>query len=368
MKYSLYLGKVAGIKISIHWTFIILLAWIVMGNMRSGLTFNEMLWSVGFVLTIFVCVILHELGHSIAALQFNIKTRYITILPIGGVAQLESMPEKPKEELIVALAGPAVNFIIAAILFPFVNFNTNLSEIESINRIGPANFLPTLMSLNIWLAIFNLIPAFPMDGGRVLRALLGFKVSHAKATRIAASVGQVLAIAFVFFGFSSNPFLIFIGLFIFLGAQAEANYSQSKLLLKGYTVKNVVMSEIPVIEEDASIRDAVSKLLNSQNRNYVVTRDGKPVGTLTRESIIKAVAERGESSSVMEVTDRNLLILKPDMPLEKVWHLMQQQSKPLMPVMSDGQLIGVVDAENISEFILIRTAESKYGHVSQKGN
>lgn len=366
MKYSLYLGKVKGIQISIHWTFLILILWIVFANLRYGSDFNEILWSVGFILVIFLCVILHELGHAIAAQQFNIKTSDITILPIGGVARLESIPEKPREELIVALAGPAVNLIISAVLYPFVRFSTDLTELEALNRIGPENFLAALMSVNIWLALFNLIPAFPMDGGRVLRALLGFKLSHARATRIAATIGQVLAIVFVFLGFVFNPFLVFIGFFIFLGAQAEAVHSQSKLLLKGFTVRDVVMHEIPTIEESATIKEAVTLLLNSQNRNYLVTQNGNPAGTLSREGIIKAVAEKGVNASVREVTDKDLLILKPDMPLEQAWHLMQQKNKALMPVMSDGQLTGIVDAENISEFILIRTAKSNYDTASNR--
>lgn len=360
MKYSLYLGNVRGIKISVHWTFLILILWIVFANLRSGSDLSEILWSVGFILVIFLCVILHELGHALAAQQFNISTSDITILPIGGIARLESIPEKPREELIVALAGPAVNLLISAILYPFVTFSTTLGELETLNKIGPQNFLAALMSVNIWLAIFNLIPAFPMDGGRVLRALLGFKLDHARATRIAASIGQLLAIGFVFLGFVSNPFLIFIGLFIFLGAQAEASYSQSKLLLKGYTVNEVTMHEIPTIDEGASIKEAVTRLLNSQNRNYIVIRNGKPAGTLTRDAIIRAVAEKGANATVKEVTDTDLLILKPTMPLEQAWHLMQQKNKPLMPVIVDGQLTGVIDAENISEFILIRTAESNY--------
>jgi Zn-dependent protease/predicted transcriptional regulator len=364
MKYSLYLGKVSGIKISIHWTFLILILWIVLGNLRRGSDINEIMWSVGFVLTIFVCVILHELGHALAAQRFNIKTRDIIILPIGGVAQLESMPEKPKEELIVALAGPLVNFIISAALFPFVKFSSEVGELD-LNGIGPSNFLPALMSINIWLALFNLIPAFPMDGGRVLRALLGFKLSHAKATRIAATVGQVLAIAFVFFGFMSNPFLIFIGLFIFLGAQTEATYSESKLLLKGFTVNDVTMREIPTIDEGAPIKEAVLKLLNSQTRNYLVTKAGEPVGTLSREQIIKALAEKGEGTYVRELDDKDLVILESEMPLEHAWRLMQERKKPLMPVMANGHLIGVVDDENIAEFILIRTAESRYNTLTE---
>lgn len=301
MKQSLRLGHISGIRLSVHWTFLILIAWIVIANLRKGLEANEILWSVGFVLTIFACVILHELGHALAAKRYNIKTRDIVILPIGGVAQLESIPEKPKEELVVALAGPLVNILIVVMLYPFVSLSSDIGELETVTAIGPSNFLVALMSINLWLALFNLIPAFPMDGGRVLRALLGFRYSHAKATRVAASVGQILAIVFVFFGFTYNPFLIFIGLFVFLGAQSEAVYAQHKFLLKGFTVKDVLMQEIPVIDERATIRDAVSKLLNGQNRNFVVMRDGKPVGTLSRDGIIQALGERGEQVPVAEV-------------------------------------------------------------------
>lgn len=361
MKYSLYLGRVSGIKISVHWTFLILIAWIVFANMRSGLGPNEILWSVGFILTIFLCVILHELGHALTAQRFNIKTKGISILPIGGVAQLESIPEEPKEELLIALAGPAVNIVIAVLLYPFVNFASAIGEFETLERIGPGNFLIALMTINLWLAIFNLIPAFPMDGGRVLRALLAFKLSHAKATAVAASVGQVLAIVFVFFGFFYNPFLIFIGFFIFLGAQSEAVFARSKFMLKGFTVNDVLMQDVPVINDQASVKDAVSMLLNSQNKNFVVNNEGKPVGTLSRDEIIKALGEKGETASVNEIKDQNMVLLSPDMPLEKAWQILQQERKPLMLVMSDGSLAGVVDEENMAEFILIQTAAKNNG-------
>ena len=361
MKYSLYLGKISGIKISVHWTFLILIFWIVFTNMRSGRNVEEIIWSVVFVLAIFACVIMHELGHALTALRFNIKTRGISILPIGGVAQLESIPEKPKEELLVALAGPAVNILIAAILYPFIKVTNELGELDNFTSIGPANFFVALMTINLWLALFNLIPAFPMDGGRVLRALLGFKLSHAKATAIAASIGQVLAMVFVFFGFFYNPFLIFIGFFIFLGAQSEAVYARSKFLLKGFTVNDVLMHEIPLVDQHATIKEAAARLLDSQNKNFVVHAAGRPVGTLSRDQIIKALGERGEHVSVNEVKDEKMIFLSPEMPLEEAWQLLQQERKPLMLVMSDGNLAGVLDQENMSEFILIQTATKNNG-------
>lgn len=356
MKYSLYLGKIAGIKISVHWTFLILILWIVFSNARSGLAFHEIVWSVTFVLTIFLCVTLHELGHALTAQRFKIKTKEISILPIGGVAQLESIPEKPKEELLVALAGPAVNVLIAALLYPFVTLKGNVDDLSALSHIGPENFLLQLMSVNLWLALFNLIPAFPMDGGRVLRALLAFKLSHAKATAIAASVGQILAMVFVFLGFFYNPFLIFIGFFVFLGAQSEVVYAQSKLMLKGFTVMDVLMMDIPIIDANASVKEAAAKLLQSQNKNFVVHQQGKAVGTLSRDQIIKALGEKGEDVRVDRVKDENMIILSPDMPLEEAWLKLQQEKKPLMLVMSGGNLTGVVDQENVAEFILIQTA------------
>lgn len=356
MKYSLYLGKVSGIKISVHWTFLILIFWIILSNARSGRGVDEIIWAVTFVLAIFVCVILHELGHALTAQRFNIKTRGISILPIGGVAQLESIPEKPKEELLVALAGPAVNVLIAVVLYPFVSLTGKIGELNTLSSIGPGNFFVALMSINLWLALFNLIPAFPMDGGRVLRALLGFKLNHAKATNIAASIGQVLAMVFVFFGFFYNPFLIFIGFFIFLGAQSEAAYARSKFLLKGFTVNDVLMHEIPTIDGQATIKEAAALLLDSQNRNFVVSDAGKPVGTLSRDQIIKALGERGVNVPVNEVKDDKMVFLSPDMPLEEAWQLLQQDKKPLMLVMANGTLTGVLDQENMSEFILIQTA------------
>jgi Zn-dependent protease len=359
MKYSLYLGQISGIRIAVHWTFLILIAWIVISDMKTGSDAIEIMWSVGFILAIFGCVILHELGHALAAKRYKINTREITILPIGGVAQLESMPEKPKEELVVALAGPLVNVIIAGVLFPFVRLTSDIDDMDTLRIISAENFLPSLMSINLWLALFNLIPAFPMDGGRVLRALLGFKFTHAKATKIAASIGQVLAIVFVFIGFVSNPFLIFIGLFIFLGAQSEATYSQSKFLLKGFTVKDVLMHEVPVISHSATVKEAASKLLDSQNKDFLVVKDERPVGTLSRGQIINALSEQGETVSVDRIMDHDLFFLDPAMELEKAWTLMQQKKKSIVPVMSGGQLVGIVDQENIAEFILIQTAGAK---------
>lgn len=355
-KYSLSLGRVAGIRVFVHWTFLILIGWIVFINLRQGLGPVDIFWSILFVLSIFACVTAHELGHALAARRYDIKTRNITLLPIGGLAQLESIPEKPKEELVVALAGPLVNVLIAGVLYPFVKLAT--PDIEQLNlaQLNHLNFLPSLMAVNIWLAIFNLIPAFPMDGGRVLRALLTFQMERAKATRIAASVGQILALGFIFFGFFFNPFLIFIGLFIYLGAQGEATVAEAQSLLSGYTVGDALLREIPVLEADETIEQASDKLLATQNRNFLVVSQGEPVGTLSRDQIIRALRQGKTDASVQEAMDAHFVRLEINEPLEQAWMKLHRGQKSVAPVFQSNRLIGLLDTENISEFLMIREA------------
>jgi len=357
MKYSLQLGTIFGIKVQIHWTFLILLGWIVFSNMRAGSGAEQTMWSVLFILTIFACVTLHEFGHALAAKRFCVKTKDITLLPIGGLARLESIPVKPKEELIVAIAGPLVNILIVAVLYPIVHFTSDItSSINQLSAITSENFLFNLMFINLWLAVFNLIPAFPMDGGRVLRALLSFKMERHKATSIAARIGQLIAIGFVVVGFFSNPFLIFIGLFIFLGAQAEAEYTQAKSILKGFTVNDVLMKQYQTIASGKTIKAAVTMLLNGQSKSFLVTENGQAVGTLSRDEIIKALSSQGENLIIHNVLNKELLFLKAEMPLEEAWQLMQQH-KTLMPVFTNDKLVGTLDTENILEFIMVQNAK-----------
>ncbi|MBX2961254.1 MAG: site-2 protease family protein [Cyclobacteriaceae bacterium] len=359
MKYSISLGRVAGIQIFVHWTFLILIAWIVYINLKQGMGTIDILWSVLFILTLFACVTAHELGHALAAKRYNIKTKNITLLPIGGLAQLESIPEKPKEELVVALAGPLVNVVIATFLFPLVKLSPNVIEEIDLSRLSHYNFLFSLMVVNIWLAVFNMIPAFPMDGGRVLRALLSFKFERNLATRIAASIGQLLAVGFVLIGFFINPFLVFIGIFIFLGAQAEAQFAEAKSLLKGYTVADAMMCDIPLLKPTDTIEHGSDRLLASQNRNFIVADESGVVGTLNRDEIIKALREGKFTSPVSDAMNRDFLLLELQSSLEEAWTTMQTTRKTAAPIFSDGKLVGMLDTENVAEFLMISEARNK---------
>ncbi|MFV5685262.1 site-2 protease family protein [Flavobacterium sp. GB2R13] len=364
MKGSFKLGKVAGIGIFIHWTFSLLILFIIFMNYKSGQNTTQIIWSVVFILCIFITVLLHELGHALAAKNYNIKTEDITLLPIGGLARLERIPEKPLEELIVAFAGPLVNIALAFITAFFISIPDNTDKLmtELSNGVNANNFFLNFFLVNFWLAIFNLIPAFPMDGGRVLRALLSFKLPRNVATRIAARIGQFLAMAFIILGFFTSPFLIFIGIFVIIGAQIEADYTESKFMLKGFKVQDVVMKDYQTIDADEKIKKAVELLLDSQNKNFLITENNIPVGTLNRDQIIMALSKKGDDEFIYNVMDRNLIILVSNSLLENVFELIQQNKSTLMLVMENNQLIGTLDIENLLEFILINEVKIKKAH------
>lgn len=365
MKGALKLASIKGIQVSIHWTFVLLLAWIVLQNVKSGLAMGPVVWTVIFVLGIFVCVILHELGHAMMAMQFGIRTRDITLYPIGGVARLETMPRKPKEELLVAIAGPAVNLVIALILYPFIDFRSISAE-ETLAQVGPANFLFAFAVVNIWLALFNLVPAFPMDGGRVFRALLSFRMDRALATKSAAMLGQLIAIGFIFLGFYVNPFLIFIGLFIILGAQSESSYAQAEALMEGHTVSDLTMHEMPLLAPDTTVSRLVSEVLNSQKKNFVVWDGQNVLGIVTQLDAIKALGDRGDKARVNEFMQTDILYLPSSMPVADAIVKMQSSGRSVALVRDAEQVVGMVDNDNLVEFILIQRAKQRLASVERK--
>jgi len=364
MKGTFKLGKIAGISLFIHWTFSLLLLFIVYINYKAGQNLTQILWSVLFILCIFLTVLLHELGHALTATKFGIKTKDITLLPIGGLARLERIPEKPSEELMVAFAGPLVNIALALVTSMFISLPNSSEEMvaQLANGVNANNFFLNFYLVNILLAFFNLIPAFPMDGGRVLRALLSFKLKRHIATKIAARIGQLLALGFIFLGFFSNPFLIFIGIFVFIGAQIESEYTESKHILKGYTVRDVLMKQYPIIDYNETLETAVKLMLDSQNKCFLVTENNIPMGTLNRDQIIEALSKKEEETELSSIIDRNLIILQADSFLEDVFELVYKNKSTLMLVMEDNQLIGTLDTENLLEFILIKEVKAKRAH------
>lgn len=367
-KWSLYLGKVGGVKIFIHWTFIFLISWILISNFQEGKNLLNGLYTIAFVLSVFVCVVLHELGHAFAARHFKYKTKDIIILPIGGMARMDELPENPKHELIVSIAGPVVNFLIALCLYPVIFWYVRIPAIFSILFNSPDTFLVSLFIVNISLALFNLLPAFPMDGGRVFRAVLSFFIDRVKATSIAARTGQVLAVGFFFIGIFYNPLLAFAGIFIFIIAQAENEYVKSKSILHNYTVRDVMMRKYYSLDAFDTIEDAVKGLLDVQITDFLIIEKGRVIGTLNREGIIRGLSAKGKESSVLYVMNTKVVFLSPEMPLDKVFHQFNSNGHTLCPVIENNEVIGVVDANNILEFIMVRSIAEKSSFQSAKGS
>ncbi|HET6244747.1 MAG: site-2 protease family protein [Bacteroidetes bacterium] len=361
MKWSLNLGKIAGIKLFVHWTFILLLGFIIYRSMSIGLDLTETLWFLLFVLVVFICVVLHELGHALTARRYNIITKDIILLPIGGLARLERMPDKPGQELKITIAGPLVNVAIAILLYGIISVSGIgwINQPEDLAAIGSHNFLYMLLFVNVILAVFNMIPAFPMDGGRVLRALLSYKYPRHIATQFAATLGKILSIGFVILGLFYNPFLIIIGIFIFLGAQAEADFTLARSFLSGYKVKDLIMHHYNKLSPTAPLSKAVELLLDGQGKDFLITENEKVVGTLSRNEIIQALAEKELDISVGLIMNPNIKFLKSETSLDQMYQEVQQNNTSLMPVMEDGILLGVVDTDNILEFIMIKEAEER---------
>ncbi|MGI9546373.1 MAG: site-2 protease family protein [Flavobacteriaceae bacterium] len=358
MKGTLKLGRIRGIKIEVHWTFTLLLIWVVFLDIQRGGSFNSALLNIIFILLIFVCVVLHELGHALTARRYKINTKGITLLPIGGVASLEKMPEKPGQELLVALAGPAVNVLIALLLLLVVPLRTYLGlDAESLEQLLSAPSLETLLFYllvaNIMLVAFNLIPAFPMDGGRVFRAILSFTMDRVRATEIAASLGQVLAVIFFILGLFYNPFLVLIALFIFIGAYGENKMVKQSSLVEGHLISEAMLTNITLIHPDNHLAEVVDIVIAGSEKDFVVMSGDQIEGLLYHKDILKNA--RNDTLKVSDIMNVQFKTLNASMPLQRFFDLLSNQKNLFFPVTDEtGKLLGAIDMNNVSEFLVLK--------------
>ncbi len=354
MKTSLYIGRPFGIRVTVHWTFFILIAYVIYMNIKNGSSLAEMIESVLFVLTIFGCVILHELGHSLAARKYGIVTKGITLLPIGGVASLTKIPEEPQKELFVAIAGPLINLIIALLLFfILIVSGFDFSLLFSFQYLDRVAFLPALLIVNVMLFVFNLVPAFPMDGGRLLRAGLGFRFSRLQATRFAARIGQLFAIFFAIWGLFNNPFLVLIAIFVFVGAQAELQDVQSKSMLEGKPINDLLMRNFTPLNPGMPLKLVVDILLNGQEEEFIILDDKRVVGVLTKNLIIKGLSEFGQDVETEKIMERDFPAFTIDDTVKEVYEKLQLSGTKIAPVFENEVLAGVIDVKNIHEYLLV---------------
>lgn len=358
---SLRLGKIAGVDVFLHWTFGLLIAGAVGFYVLTGRP-DQAVAGVGLILAVFGCVVLHELGHALAARHYGVPTKDITLYPIGGVARLQRVPEHPTVELVIALAGPAVNVVLAGLLWTGLT-TTGAGVGAPTGLAAPAGaFWANLFWANVVLVVFNLLPAFPMDGGRVLRALLAYKLSYARATQVAAAVGQGMAILF---GFAAvlgrfDPVLLFIALFVYLGAQQEASAALMRAAIRGISVRQAMLTEFTTLGVGSTLNDAVERLLAGSEQDFLVLGpDGRPAGVLSRRRLVQSLAESGTGGRVVDAMEPVGRGVESSAMLTEALEAMQASERPLLPVVERGRVVGVLTMENVGELMMLSNAVRK---------
>lgn len=355
MKWSWKLGEFAGIAVYMHATFLLLIGWVVLTHWSQSHSLASIVEGVGFILALFGCVVLHEFGHALTAKKYGIRTRDITLLPIGGVARLERMPDDPMQELWVALAGPAVNVVIAVVLYLWLIATASLEPIGNLSLTG-GSIIQRLVGVNVFLVLFNMLPAFPMDGGRVLRAVLATRMEYTTATNVAATIGQGMALLFGFLGFFTNPFLLFIALFVWIGAAQEASITQMKFALSGIPIARAMITDFRSLSIGDSLGRAIELILAGSQQDFPVEENGQVVGILTRDSLLRALAREGKDLPVSEVMQRDFQMVEASEMLETGFRRLQNCQCRTLPVTRNGRLAGLVTMDNLGEFMMIQSA------------
>ena len=369
MGWSVNIGTIAGTAVRVHITFLIFLVWIgVASYLTGGL---EAAWSgLVFMILLFACVLAHEFGHIFMARRFGVATPDVTLLPIGGVARLERIPENPREELLIALAGPAVNVVIAIGLIVLTGARLSIGPLATVESTKIA-MVDRLADVNLFLAAFNMIPAFPMDGGRVLRALLSIKLGFVRATQVAATIGQWVAFALGFVGLLyANAILIFIAVFVYLAAASEAHLVSVRAMSRGIPVSAAMMTQFAVLSPHAHIDEAVETLLRtSQGEFPVVDAGGRLVGLLGRDGLVRALKQLGPDARVSDAMVTNVPTIGSRHTLDEAFRLLQAKSAPAVGVLdAEGRLAGLITSETIGEMLMVREAAPTRFGVGPWGN
>lgn len=355
MSGSWRIGRVAGVDVYAHFTLALLLGWVAL---LHDLARDGPASTAGDVLTILVLfgsLVLHEAGHALAAWRLGIRTRDIVLLPVGGVARLERLPEDPGQEVLVALAGPAVNVLLAAGTYLALTLVRRVSPSPEAMRMAEG-FLGRSLRINAALALFNLLPASPMDGGRVLRALLVMRLDRARATRVAALVGQAVAIVFGLLGVVLHPLLILIALFVSLAAADEAGRLQARPAPAGSPLMPVMLADYGTLRPSDSLARAAVQARTSPPQDFPVVEDGRLVGLLTRHDLGAALARDGPDASVGDVMRRGFVAAAPGETLQAALSRLRESGDQTLLVAQDGRLLGMVTARDLADVLMILEA------------
>jgi Zn-dependent protease len=346
---SILTFRIFDVPVRLHFTFVLLIIFLIVVGAGGG---QSMLASAIYLIALFSSVLLHELGHVAVSKRYGIATIEIVMFPIGGLARLERLP-KPHEELWIALAGPAVNVLIAAALFAWLGWANDIRSLAELVVPTDRNLLQRIALGNLILAAFNMLPAFPMDGGRVLRALLARSRGEAKATAMAAGAGQILAIVMGLLGLLAGNFmLVFIALFVYLGAGQENAAVQGRFLLSNIPVRAAMITDFRTIPHGSSLREAADLLLASSQQDFPVITGNQVLGLLTRNDLLRGLASQGAEAYVAGSMNRNFLRVSPESDLAEAVPLLGEETSVL--VMEDEQLLGLLTRENVAEYLMLR--------------
>jgi stage IV sporulation protein FB len=354
MSWSVNIGSIAGTAVRIHVTFILFLAFFFLAGLASGSVLDGVK-TVAFVVLLFACVLAHEFGHIFTARAFGVPTPDVTLLPIGGVARLARIPENPVQELLIAIAGPLVNVAIAAALLAVPAAHTGTGLFAAMEN-PKASMIDQLLEANLFLAIFNMIPAFPMDGGRVLRAILAIRLGHVRATEIAAAIGQWSAFALGFAGLFWNPMLIFIAIFVYLAAASEAQMVSLRAMSRDVPVTAAMVTQFATLTGNEHIDAAVETLLQTSQTDFPVVDEGRRlIGIVGRAEIIRALRQLGPNAPVSEVMVKDIPAIERSHKLEEAFRLLQEKEVPAVGVVDyTGRLIGLVTAATVGEMLMVQ--------------
>jgi Zn-dependent protease/predicted transcriptional regulator len=348
------IGRIAGIPIRMHLTMLVLLAWIAVMYMVQGATFGATGLGLLLVATIFIIIVVHELGHALVARRFGIATHDIMLLPIGGIASLERMPDKPQQELAVAIVGPAINLVLAGLIYLGIVVTGGSTSVTEAATIGGA-LATQLMWINIGLAVFNMLPAFPMDGGRVLRALLSMRLGHERATDIAARLGKLAAVALAILGLFYNPLLLLIAVVVWSGATQERALVQLKSAISGVPVSAAMLRRVESVTPEQPLEDAAALLLSGGLNQLPVIDHGRPVGVITRSDVATALSHAGPDARVANAPRHGIVTVSPADSLDLVLDKLRQQPDSVALVVDHGQPVGVLTAEHLAAYVALHS-------------
>lgn len=380
MRGSLRLFTWFGIPVHLHWSFGLIFLYALWIGYDNSLDLMGTLWLMGFFVALFGCVLLHEYGHALTARRYDVDTHDIILTPIGGIARLEKMPEKPSQEFVVAIAGPLVNVAIALLLLGvsalvfheerweffkwFLNQQFSFSADEDTGQIleesgiqpsGLMFYLPVLVATNIGLVLFNLIPAFPMDGGRIFRSLMAMKWGRVRATQWAAWVGQAIAVLFIAYGLWSNAFtLALVGLFVFTTARSENAMVQLDDFLRRYKASDLLRPQFTRMHGNDWMQSAAALLQQGLERHFLVfDLDDQLIGMLEESSIVAAIKKNLLSQEIAQFTQK-VEVVSPEESLQRVFFLIRQQGNPMIAVADESGILGVIDEAGLYHFMRMK--------------